>query len=151
MTAIPTVSSLLLSYKLQKGVSDQSYGLFIAKMAGIPEEILQNAEKFMKERMVGDVMKEDLSVSKGGLSVSVRSGEVSVSVRSEKSPVSVRSEKVSVNAQPEKSPMSAQSEKPPVNTHPIIQQLITIDVNSITPLQALEWIHRLKQLLPDNK
>ena len=80
MTAIPTSSSLLLSYKLQKGISDQSYGLFIAKMAGIPDEIIQNAEEYLEKRR-----------SKG------------------------------------------------------LGELEKIDVNAITPLQALQLIDRLKQ------
>lgn len=58
MTAIPTNSSLLLSYKLQRGISDQSYGLFIAKMAGIPEEILLNAEKYLKEKKTSGIEKK---------------------------------------------------------------------------------------------
>ena len=53
MGAIPTDSSLLLSYKMEAGISDQSYGLFIAKMAGIPREILESAEKMVQK------MKED--------------------------------------------------------------------------------------------
>ena len=80
MTAIPTSSSLLLSYKLQKGISDQSYGLFIAKMAGIPDEIIRNAEKYVEKRR-----------SNG------------------------------------------------------LEELEKIDVNAITPLQALQLVDRLKQ------
>ena len=53
MGAIPTDSSLLLSYKMEAGISDQSYGLFIAKMAGIPREILESAEIMVQK------MKED--------------------------------------------------------------------------------------------
>ena len=53
MGAIPTDSSLLLSYKMEAGISDQSYGLFIARMAGIPREILESAEKMVQK------MKED--------------------------------------------------------------------------------------------
>lgn len=81
MTAIPTSSSLLLSYKLEKGVSDQSYGLFIAKMAGVPEEILRNAEEYMKKKKCLDISEE----------------------------------------------------------------LKKIDVNSTTPIQALEILHKLQQ------
>lgn len=49
MGAIPTDSSLLLSYKMEAGISDQSYGLFVAKMAGIPREILENAERMVQK------------------------------------------------------------------------------------------------------
>lgn len=48
MGAIPTATSLLLSYQLEPGVSDQSYGLFVAKMAGIPESILNNCKEYLK-------------------------------------------------------------------------------------------------------
>ena len=49
MGAIPTDSSLLLSYKMEAGISDQSYGFFVAKMAGIPREILENAERMVQK------------------------------------------------------------------------------------------------------
>lgn len=50
MCAIPTKDSLLLSYRLEPGVSEQSYGLFIARMAGIPEKVMVAAEREMKRR-----------------------------------------------------------------------------------------------------
>lgn len=53
MCAIPTPSSLLLSYKLEPGVSDQSYGLYVARMAGIPEEIIQKCEDYLKKNQDG--------------------------------------------------------------------------------------------------
>ena len=81
MTAIPTKNSLLLPYKLEPGVSDQSYGIFIAKMAGIPPEVLMDAEKYLKSR------EEDT----------------------------------------------------------LKKQLQDIDINTITPLQALQFLHDLKQ------
>ena len=56
MDVIPTSSSLLLTYKLQKGISDQSYGLFIAKMAGLPDSIIKQAEKIIAEKKGGKKM-----------------------------------------------------------------------------------------------
>lgn len=55
MCAIPTGESLLLSYRLEPGVSEQSYGLFIARMAGMPETVLREAERLMKEKQKGKV------------------------------------------------------------------------------------------------
>lgn len=50
MCAIPTKDSLLLSYRLEPGVSEQSYGLFIARMAGMPEKVMAAAEREMTRR-----------------------------------------------------------------------------------------------------
>lgn len=50
MCAIPTGKSLLLSYRLEPGVSEQSYGLFIARMAGMPEVVMREAERLMREK-----------------------------------------------------------------------------------------------------
>ena len=64
MCAIPTADSLLLSYRLEPGVSDQSYGLFIAQMAGIPPSILERCREDVKEtrnsreKEVCDVIKQ---------------------------------------------------------------------------------------------
>lgn len=49
MCAVPTSQSLLLSYRLEPGVSDQSYGLFIAQMAGIPSSILDKCKVDVEE------------------------------------------------------------------------------------------------------
>ena len=54
MCAIPTASSLLLSYKLEPGISDQSYGLFIARMAGIPQEIIERSESMLTKMRQGE-------------------------------------------------------------------------------------------------
>ena len=54
MCAIPTASSLLLSYKLEPGISDQSYGLFIARMAGIPQEIIEKSEAMLMKMKQGE-------------------------------------------------------------------------------------------------
>lgn len=50
MCALPAGKSLLLSYRLEPGVSEQSYGLFIARMAGMPEAVMREAERLMKEK-----------------------------------------------------------------------------------------------------
>ena len=50
MCAIPTGKSLLLAYRLEPGVSEQSYGLFIARMAGMPEVVMREAERLMREK-----------------------------------------------------------------------------------------------------
>lgn len=42
-------SDILFKYKITKGVSDESHGIYVAKMAGVPEEILERAEEIKKE------------------------------------------------------------------------------------------------------
>ena len=64
MCAVPTGSSLLLSYKLEPGVSDQSYGLFVARMAGIPQCIIDQctkdlvAKRLNKEKTICKALRE---------------------------------------------------------------------------------------------
>jgi DNA mismatch repair protein MutS len=47
MTINEISGKLLFTYKIQKGATDKSYGLHVASMAGIPNEVLNRATQFL--------------------------------------------------------------------------------------------------------
>ncbi|PKL20542.1 MAG: DNA mismatch repair protein MutS [Spirochaetae bacterium HGW-Spirochaetae-4] len=67
--------NIIFLRKIQSGVADSSYGLHVAKMAGIPMEVIRSAAQFQKQHfadysLAGNAMQLDLftgSVSEGPL------------------------------------------------------------------------------------
>lgn len=42
--------SIQFLYKICKGIAKKSYGIYVAKIAGIPEEIISNANRFLEDK-----------------------------------------------------------------------------------------------------
>ncbi|OQS54569.1 msh6 [Ecytonucleospora hepatopenaei] len=40
---------VIFKYKLKEGISDESHGIYVARLAGVPEEILEDAKKIKEE------------------------------------------------------------------------------------------------------
>lgn len=55
-------SAVIFSHKVSKGASDHSFGIYVAKMAGLPKEIVERAGVILKSLESGS---DDISKSKG--------------------------------------------------------------------------------------
>lgn len=99
------------------GAADESYGIEVAKLAGIPESVIQRAKKILK----------DLESSSD----------------SEKKPKKqYQSQKDDISIQPE------QIMFPSANAQsPIEKRLREIDINKVTPIEAMNVLFELKKLL----
>ena len=55
---------LIFTYKLQSGAAEKSYGVRVAKMAGLPNSIIDSAERwlegFEKKKESGDILQLSL-------------------------------------------------------------------------------------------
>jgi len=94
-------------YKVKRGSADKSYGIYVAKLAGIPQTIISRAEEILK-------MLE--------------------------------------GSEEKKSPPKRKIIQPPlfaIVEHPIIEELKNIDVDILSPIDALlkisEWVKRIKE------
>ena len=94
-------------YKVKRGSADKSYGIYVAKLAGIPKTIISRAEEILK-------MLE--------------------------------------GSEEKKSPPKRKVIQPPlfaIVEHPIIEELKNIDVDILSPIDALlkisEWVKRIKE------
>ncbi len=94
---------LVFLYRIRPGVAERSYGIHVARLAALPQEILDEAERLLRELE--------------------------------------RSSTPRRPAQAELLPLFA----PPV--HPVLAELARVDPDRITPLEALELLHKLKGLL----
>ena len=97
--------------KIVKGGADESYGIEVAKLAGIPETIIRRAKEILKE-----------------LTVSEPSGERTASPQYTES---VNDQLTLLN---------------PVNDV-ITEKLNNVDINTLTPIEAINLIYELKKLL----
>jgi DNA mismatch repair protein MutS len=104
--------------KLKEGSTAESYGLPVARLAGLPERVLQRA---------GQVMLR-LKESEKALHEALPDGS--------------RSEKDEKASPPGQSPYGDRAEKVDI----IIEDILTLDPNRMTPFEALHRIHAWKAL-----
>ena len=117
--------------KIVSGESDKSYGVQVARLAGLPKSVVKQAldvmEKLEEASMVRDLpVHKDITEKKQDLSVEIR-----------KKPVSTQYD--SGDADPQLSMFPEESL--------FLDELRGLNVNEMTPLQALNYLHELTDRL----
>ena len=96
--------------KVIKGTADKSYGIYVGKMAGLPESVIKRANEVLSDLE----NHEDISLM-----------------------------------QEKKLPKQKQRFVQPIlvfdNSHPVIDELKSIDIDNITPIQAIQILTDLKK------
>ncbi|MDR1901045.1 MAG: DNA mismatch repair protein MutS [Treponema sp.] len=136
--------------KLQKGSAAESYGLHVARLAGIPEQVLSRAARIMDNLKESEKIFNSaliLSSKKESLSIPADDSEKSFSLK-ENSAVSDTVESASVCNDTVQSLADPLPPQFPDDTNALSRQmaedLTTLDPDAITPLEALTLIHRWK-------
>ena len=111
--------TIIFLYKLVKGGTSRSYGIQVAALAGVPTDVVKRAEEILKRIDKGDFDHQSIIFS--------------AQKRKSKN-------KVQKN-QPNQLPLFS------APRHPILELLTQIDIDNLTPRQALEQLYRLKELL----
>ena len=111
--------------KIVKGGADKSYGIQVAKLAGVPEVVIARAKEIVEELSDGDITQR---VS--GIKVK----EVAVN----KKPRSKKYDAVD---------MAQMSLFETVTDDDVLEELKTLDVGNLTPIDALNTIYRLQNRL----
>jgi len=98
-----------------EGSADRSYGVYVAKIAGLPEEVIARSNEIMET-----LEKNEYNING----------------------VPKLAKKSSIGEKPEKviEPILLFEE------HPVVEELKSLDVNSITPLEALNILSKLKDM-----
>ncbi len=97
--------------KIVKGGADESYGIEVAKLAGIPETIIRRAKEILKELTLAEPNSDKIRLSKA-----------------------------------EDNSTDQLSLLTPVNDM-ITDKLSKVDINTLTPIEAINLIYELKKLL----
>jgi DNA mismatch repair protein MutS len=104
-------------HKLQRGAASRSYGVACARLAGVPEPVLARARALLGELERGDALP-----SGAPSSLRARSGR------------------------PQLDLFDAPGVASPAETHPALDTLRAVDVDRVTPLEALQMLAHLKKM-----
>ncbi|MBO6157978.1 MAG: DNA mismatch repair protein MutS [Firmicutes bacterium] len=121
--------SVIFLHKILPGSGDQSYGIEVAKLAGLPDWVLKRAHSILSELLEGDVVKRAMNLE---AVQSVEMDDVQTSLFSSASERQTR----------EESQVSAQERS-------VIEMLKETDADRLTPLEAMQMIYDLKQKLEE--
>jgi DNA mismatch repair protein MutS len=105
--------------KIERGTADQSYGIHVAKLAGVPAQIIKRAKQILRNL-------EEHEISPQGLSAQAR--------------------KIMAGKQNQMDIFDAIIDKAD-EKNKILEEIKQIDVDNITPLEAIQKIAELKKKL----
>jgi DNA mismatch repair protein MutS len=120
--------------KVRKGPASRSYGVEVADLAGVPEEVVERAKEVLSRIEREDVL--------GERAQEIASGEVADIVNELKSP---RGTPVQMVLFPTEEMLA------PAAEDPVLDEIRSLDPNNLTPMQALEVLYRLKRKLEDEE
>ena len=117
---------VIFLHRILDGASDKSYGIYVASLAGFPEEVLEMAKKILSE------LEKDKSKINNNLSQSIKSGKTKTSQTDNKIQMTFFG---GVQSNPKHDE--------------IISELAKINLSEITPLEALnqiaKWQSKIKK------
>lgn len=117
--------------KIIKGGADKSYGIQVAKLAGVPAGVLKRAHEIVDELSNNDLAIKEKGI-KGILKETVQGMEVQPKV-----------EKKNITGQ-----LSIFDYNP---NEEIIEELKKLNLNSLTPMEAMNQLYQLQQRVLSNK
>ena len=109
--------------KIIKGGADKSYGIQVAKLAGVPEPVIERAKEILQDLIDNDI--------------SIKAKEVAEEIKA-KSKQKVRPKKY------DEVDLDQMSLFDTVKNEDIINELRDIDITNLTPMDALNTIYRLQ-------
>jgi DNA mismatch repair protein MutS len=111
------------------GATDRSYGIHVARLAGVPEKVIERANEILKELERENVLAE---------------GEDSENGKKKRSKASARYTQMMLFDSGKGRGNSVQSDSTP---EPLETALRELNVDKMTPIEALNKLHELKRLL----
>ncbi len=123
--------------KIIKGGADKSYGIQVARLAGLPEEVLKRAAEISEELVKNDIISEDIFDD---------------TTDSEKRPKKKERNDDLMDGQlsffeepPEDKPIKTSGPEFSPKYKNVIDELLSLNVQTMTPLDALNILYRLKE------
>ena len=113
--------------KIVKGGADRSYGIQVARLAGVPQPVIDRAKELAEELSGADIAARAAEIA--GESMKGRRGKRS----------SFRDEGVQMSL------FDAPAAPAEKKTDPIRQEILTADLSRMTPIEALNILYRLQE------
>ena len=111
--------TIIFLHKLVEGGTNRSYGIQVAALAGVPDQVVKRAEEILKKIERGEL---DYQQANSGMQAGTRGKHQTVSTG------------------------PSQLSLFPLPSHPIIELLRTTSIDDMTPRQALDFLYRLEDL-----
>jgi DNA mismatch repair protein MutS len=129
-------------YRLERGVAERSYGILVAKLAGLPEDVLGTAQGMLEQL---EAQARQLSVESGS------NGQLmlkldNVPKRPKKRTPLVHDDTSAGAAASPQNVASAPTVDP--GSKAVIDDLRAVDLNNLTPMQALSLLWKWRERLP---
>ncbi|MFA7554090.1 MAG: DNA mismatch repair protein MutS [Spongiibacteraceae bacterium] len=118
---------IVFLHSIQEGPASKSYGLQVAKLAGIPDSVIQAAKLKLASLESGTNTKEPANQL--------------ASEQDQNTPLTVATTKKT------SSPSPAQPDMFSISHHPVIDKLVDIAPDELSPRQALDLIYQLKNMV----
>lgn len=122
---IETENKIIFTHKFTKGHSDHSFGIYVGRLAGLPLEVVERAKEIMKEFE------------------STATNSNSSKLFADTSSVQIKKKKINTRSNYNHDQLSIFE----IRDDSIRTKLQDIDINSITPLQALQTLQELKNMM----
>jgi DNA mismatch repair protein MutS len=106
---------VIFLHKIIPGGSDDSYGIYVAKLAGIPEEVIQRSKHILRELELHSDLKNRISTPPA----------IDIQI-----------------------PLFEEARDK--NLESIKQEILRLDINSLTPIEALNKLHEFKRSIEHN-
>ncbi|SFX72425.1 DNA mismatch repair protein MutS [Marinospirillum alkaliphilum] len=116
---------LIFMHKVEAGPASQSYGLQVARLAGVPEKVISRARTRLRELEQQEVLQRQMGV---------------------KPPVQ---EQPAVSATGRVAEQPWQADMFALQPHPLVDEMKKLSPDDLSPRQALELLYSLKQLADD--
>lgn len=123
-----TESSIAFLRKIAPGSTDKSYGIEVAKIAGVPKDVIDSANRVL----------QDLEDTNGNVTVEVKKSIVESAKQNKPKP-----------AEPGK-PVQMVLFSQEDTRHPVVEEIKALDPNNITPMEALTILYNLKKKTQQN-
>ena len=120
-------------HKIVPGSADRSYGIHVARLAGVPPEVIRRAKKILTE-----LEDAHLDAARGAIGGALKSVAATPFLES----AETASEKTTRSAPVQFSLFGPED-------HPVVEEIRSLDVNSLTPLDALTLLARLKKTIDE--
>jgi DNA mismatch repair protein MutS len=109
---------LVFTRKLMAGEADRSYGIQVARLAGLPPEVVARAHEVM----------DNLTGASEGPAVVATPARSGRATRANPAALSKGRQQLTFLSE----------------SHPVVDELKALNVDAMTPLDALNWLHRVK-------
>ncbi len=114
--------------KIIKGGADKSYGIQVAKLAGVPEPVISRAKEIVQQLVDSDISTKAKAIDTGAAPVPQRNSAGRTAEEE------TRFQQLSLFDQ--------QTEE-----HEVVKELKKLDVSTLTPIEAMNTLYKLSQMV----